>query len=176
MASQNPSDVPATEAAPQALPDRTQNPADNQAGESKNAAKKAAKLAKLQADKADKKASNKGEKGIGKPEAKKASKKKVDGAALIGIDVSKEEDFPGWYQQVLTKGDMLDYYDISGCFILKVSCRIDTNLKEPCVNIHLARLILHLGGDSGFPQQKDQEAGRQELLFPSLCFRGCSAA
>ncbi|KAJ5499049.1 Prolyl-tRNA synthetase class II [Penicillium expansum] len=104
---------------PQTLPDRTQTPADGEAGESKNAAKKAAKLAKLKADKADKKASNKGEKGIGKQEAKKASKKKVDGAALIGIDVLKEEDFSGWYQQVLTKGDLLDYYDVSGCFILK---------------------------------------------------------
>lgn len=120
MASQNPSDAPAFEgAAPQTLPDRTQTPADGEAGESKNAAKKAAKLAKLKADKADKKASNKGEKGIGKQEAKKASKKKVDGAALIGIDVLKEEDFSGWYQQVLTKGDLLDYYDVSGCFILK---------------------------------------------------------
>jgi prolyl-tRNA synthetase len=39
---------------------------------------------------------------------------------LIGIDVGKEEDFPDWYQQVLTKGDMLDYYDVSGCYILKV--------------------------------------------------------
>jgi prolyl-tRNA synthetase len=130
MASQTPTDVPATEAAPQVLPDRTQAPADNQPDVTKNAAKKAAKLAKLQAAKADKKAGNgpekakkaeKGEKGIGKQEAKKAPKKKVDGAALIGIDVSKEEDFPGWYQQVLTKGDMLDYYDVSGCFILKPS-------------------------------------------------------
>lgn len=117
MASQNPSEDPASgAAAPQTLPDRTQNPADNQAGESKNAAKKAAKIAKQAADKADKGAN----KGIAKQEAKKAPKKKVEGAALIGIDVSKEEDFPGWYQQVLTKGDMLDYYDVSGCFILKV--------------------------------------------------------
>ncbi|KAJ5894073.1 Prolyl-tRNA synthetase class II [Penicillium taxi] len=121
MASENTSDATATgAAAPQALPDRTQTPADNQ-GESKNAAKKAAKLAKLAADKAEKKAGNKaGNKSAGKQEPKpKAPKKKVDGAALIGIDVAKEEDFPTWYQQVLTKGDMLDYYDVSGCFILK---------------------------------------------------------
>ena len=65
------------------------------------------------------------EKPIGVNEAKKptskAAKKKIEGAALIGIDVAKEEDFSGWYQQVLTKGDMLDYYDVSGCYILKVS-------------------------------------------------------
>jgi prolyl-tRNA synthetase len=62
---------------------------------------------------------------IGKPEAKQPTgkagkKKKIEGAALIGIDVAKEDDFPGWYQQVLLKGDMLDYYDVSGCYILKV--------------------------------------------------------
>lgn len=116
MASQNPNDTAAQgDAASHALPDRTQDPADNQQGESKNAAKKAAKAAKLAADKAEK-ATNK---GIGKAEAKKAPKKKLEGAALIGIDVDKNEDFSGWYQQVLTKGDMLDYYDVSGCFIMK---------------------------------------------------------
>lgn len=50
--------------------------------------------------------------------AKKADAK-IEGAALIGIDVRKDGDFSEWYQQVLTKGDMLDYYDISGCYILK---------------------------------------------------------
>lgn len=56
-----------------------------------------------------------------KSAALKVTKKKIEGATLIGIDVSKEKDFPGWYQQVLTKGNMLDYYDVSGCFILKVN-------------------------------------------------------
>lgn len=54
----------------------------------------------------------------GKAGAGKANKK-IAGAALIGIDVAKEDDFSEWYQQVLLKGDMLDYYDISGCYILK---------------------------------------------------------
>lgn len=54
------------------------------------------------------------------PTQKAGKKKKIDGAALIGIDVAKEDDFSGWYQQVLLKGDMLDYYDVSGCYILKV--------------------------------------------------------
>ncbi|OKL64236.1 putative proline--tRNA ligase [Talaromyces atroroseus] len=114
MASQN------DESAAQTLPDRTQNPAEDKGEVSKNAAKKAAKAAKLAAGKAEK-----ANKGIGKTEAKqsssKSSKKKIDGAAQIGIDVAKEDDFPTWYQQVLTKGEMLDYYDVSGCFILKPS-------------------------------------------------------
>ena len=90
--------------------------------QSKNALKKAAKQQKLAEEKANKSATNT-TKEAGRAEAKKAvsktPKKKIDGAALIGIDVAKEDDFSGWYQQVLTKGDMLDYYDISGCYILK---------------------------------------------------------
>lgn len=57
-----------------------------------------------------------------KPATKaKASKDegKIEGAALIGITSDKETDFPGWYSQVLTKGEMLDYYDVSGCYIMR---------------------------------------------------------
>lgn len=90
---------------------------------SKNALKKAQKQERLAADKENKSATNT-TKEAGRAEAKKAvnkaPKRKIEGAALIGIDVAKEDDFSGWYQQVLTKGDMLDYYDISGCYILKV--------------------------------------------------------
>ncbi|KAJ5610973.1 ribose-phosphate pyrophosphokinase 1 [Penicillium lagena] len=120
MASQTTDASVPADAAPISLPVRSENSAEPQ-GESKNAAKKAAKAAKLAADKANK--AGKKEKGIGKDESKKATskpaKKKIENAALIGIDASKSEDFPSWYQQVLTKGDMLDYYDVSGCFILK---------------------------------------------------------
>jgi hypothetical protein len=92
-------------------------------------------------------------KGIGQSEAKKptskAAKKKIEGAALIGIDVAKEEDFPGWYQQVLIKGDMLDYYDVSGCFILKVPYI----LLPPTLVIHKYLLT--------FPSQLHTLSGRQ---------------
>lgn len=106
---------------------------------SKNALKKAQKQERLAADKANKSAVNT-TKEAGRAEAKKAMskapKKKIEGAALIGIDVSKEEDFAAWYQQVLSKGDMLDYYDISGCYILKVDLTKSANgerltLKQP---------------------------------------------
>ena len=46
-------------------------------------------------------------------------KKKIQGAALIGIDVAKEDDLGEWYQQVLSKGQMISYYDVSGCYILE---------------------------------------------------------
>ncbi|PWN43765.1 putative proline-tRNA ligase [Ceraceosorus guamensis] len=44
---------------------------------------------------------------------------KIADAELIGINVRKDGDFSEWYQQVLKKGDMLEYYDVSGCYILK---------------------------------------------------------
>ncbi|KAF4616755.1 hypothetical protein D9613_008462 [Agrocybe pediades] len=37
----------------------------------------------------------------------------------IAISAKKEEDFPTWYTDVLLKADMLDYYSVSGCYILK---------------------------------------------------------
>ncbi|KAI9886108.1 MAG: Serine/threonine kinase [Watsoniomyces obsoletus] len=86
---------------------------------SKSAAKKAAKMEKKNADKENKlaqAAKNEATKAPAKPVKKNA---KIEGAALIGVGVDKELDFAGWYQQVLTKGDMIDYYDVAGCYILK---------------------------------------------------------
>lgn len=107
----------ATELADRTVDTNTQEP-------SKNALKKAQKQERLAAEKADKLAA-KSEKEIGKAEAKKGATtkiaaKKLPGAAQIGIEIAKEDDFAAWYQQVLTKGEMLDYYDVSGCYILKV--------------------------------------------------------
>lgn len=119
--------APAAATEPTSLPERSANPAGDagapQPAEiSKNAAKKAAKKEKLAQGKAGK--ADKADKGIGhsgtKHAAVKPAKKKGDGPALIGIDVAKEDDFAAWYQQVLLKGEMLDYYDVSGCFVLKV--------------------------------------------------------
>ncbi|WFD31203.1 proline--tRNA ligase [Malassezia sp. CBS 17886] len=53
------------------------------------------------------------------PKRANAEAAKIPEAELIGITVRKDLDFPEWYQQVLRKGDMLDYYDVSGCYILK---------------------------------------------------------
>ncbi|KAL0090850.1 hypothetical protein F4703DRAFT_1390495 [Phycomyces blakesleeanus] len=60
-----------------------------------------------------------------KPAAKPAPKKKAeieasaDEVHQMGIEAKKEVDFPKWYQQVLTKSEMLEYYDVSGCYILR---------------------------------------------------------
>ncbi|KIJ38995.1 hypothetical protein M422DRAFT_60741 [Sphaerobolus stellatus SS14] len=44
---------------------------------------------------------------------------KIEGAVQIGILYKKEVDFPGWYTDVLLKSEMMDYYNVSGCYILK---------------------------------------------------------
>lgn len=44
---------------------------------------------------------------------------KEDGDTKLKIEHKKSENFSGWYSQVITKADMIDYYDISGCYILK---------------------------------------------------------
>jgi prolyl-tRNA synthetase len=47
--------------------------------------------------------------------------RQIEGAALIGIDTAKEADLGEWYQQVITKGQMISYYDVAGCYILEPS-------------------------------------------------------
>jgi len=41
------------------------------------------------------------------------------GKSLLGIDVSKTENFSEWYVQLVTKGELIEYYDIRGCYILR---------------------------------------------------------
>lgn len=36
-----------------------------------------------------------------------------------GMEVTKEEDFGTWFTQLVTKAEMIEFYDISGCYILR---------------------------------------------------------
>lgn len=49
----------------------------------------------------------------------KAAKAEGDGASLLGLTVKKEENFSEWYTQVIVRSEMIEYYDISGCYILR---------------------------------------------------------
>ena len=54
--------------------------------------------------------------------AKKEQKKKEKGEQKetgLGMSVSIDEDFGAWYSQVVVAGELIEYYDISGCFILR---------------------------------------------------------
>ncbi|KAH7882349.1 hypothetical protein F5I97DRAFT_1939408 [Phlebopus sp. FC_14] len=54
-----------------------------------------------------------------KPVVKEKEDAKIEGAVQIAIGVKKEVDFSAWYQNVLLKADMLEYYSVSGCYILR---------------------------------------------------------
>ena len=53
------------------------------------------------------------------PVKKEKEEAKIEGAPQIAIGVKKEVDFPTWYTNVLIKADMLEYYNVSGCYILR---------------------------------------------------------
>ncbi|KAL9891652.1 glutamyl-prolyl-tRNA synthetase [Glossina fuscipes fuscipes] len=37
----------------------------------------------------------------------------------LGLEATKEDSLPEWYSQVITKGELIEYYDVSGCYILR---------------------------------------------------------
>lgn len=37
----------------------------------------------------------------------------------LAIKFKKEVNFSKWYQEIIVKADLIDYYDISGCYILR---------------------------------------------------------
>ena len=37
----------------------------------------------------------------------------------LGLEARKEENLAEWYTQVITKAEMVEYYDVSGCYILR---------------------------------------------------------
>ncbi|XP_063831519.1 bifunctional glutamate/proline--tRNA ligase [Ostrinia nubilalis] len=51
--------------------------------------------------------------------AKEESSTGVKKITRLGLEASKDTDLPEWYSQVITKSEMIDYYDISGCYILR---------------------------------------------------------
>lgn len=37
----------------------------------------------------------------------------------LGIEFSKEDNLSEWYSEVITKSELIAYYDVSGCYILR---------------------------------------------------------
>lgn len=56
-----------------------------------------------------------------KKQPKKEEPKSDDGKkqTRLGLEVSKYENLSEWYSQVITKSDMIEYYNVSGCYILR---------------------------------------------------------
>lgn len=56
---------------------------------------------------------------MGKAAKAKAAPAAGDSASLLGLTVKKDENFSEWYTQVIVRAEMIEYYDISGCYILR---------------------------------------------------------
>ena len=59
---------------------------------------------------------NKSQKASAAPKTEDGGKKKE---TLLGLTATKEEDFALWYTETITRSEMIDYSDISGCYILR---------------------------------------------------------
>lgn len=77
----------------------------------------------IKKDSTDKKTEKKKE---AKPKDKKVEEKKVEETTSglkkqtrLGLEFKKDENLSDWYSQVITKAEMIEYYDVSGCYILR---------------------------------------------------------
>jgi prolyl-tRNA synthetase len=142
--------VPAVQ---QVIGNATNKPAEGASGApaetSKSALKKAEKQAKMAADKAAKAAKNALVVGQGK---------KTDD--IIGITVSKEEDFSAWYQEVVVKSEMIEYYqEIAGFFILRPRSMFIWNTIKKWFTAEIEELGVE---EASFPMFLSQRAIERE--------------
>ncbi|XP_060579607.1 LOW QUALITY PROTEIN: bifunctional glutamate/proline--tRNA ligase-like [Ruditapes philippinarum] len=79
-------------------------------------------------DKKDKKANKENKPEVKKEKAEKSQQKQSqadDGSrevkkqTRLGLEAKKEENLSDWYSQIITKAEMIEYYDVSGCYILR---------------------------------------------------------
>ena len=58
-----------------------------------------------------------------KPQQPKKEEKKPEGGAVkqtkLGMEAKKEDNLADWYSQIIVKSELLEYYDVSGCYILR---------------------------------------------------------
>lgn len=45
--------------------------------------------------------------------------KEIKKVTRLGLEAKKEENLSDWYSQVITKAELIEYYDVSGCYILR---------------------------------------------------------
>lgn len=52
--------------------------------------------------------------------SKKTDNMNTKKVTKLGLEVPKvSENLGEWYSQVLVKGEMIEYYDVSGCYVLR---------------------------------------------------------
>ncbi|XP_059171364.1 bifunctional glutamate/proline--tRNA ligase-like [Physella acuta] len=68
-----------------------------------------------------KKGKDKKQEGSGDAAAsqKEDGKREIKKVTRLGLEATKEDNLSEWYSQVITKSEMIEYYDVSGCYILR---------------------------------------------------------
>ncbi|KAH9496203.1 hypothetical protein Btru_010496 [Bulinus truncatus] len=84
---------------------------------------------------------------------KDESKREVKKQTRLGLEASKEENLSDWYSQVITKSELIEYYDVSGCYILRpwaysiwesIKEQFDTAIKKMGVeNCYFPMFVSH---------------------------------
>eukprot|EP00808_Paulinella_micropora_P023542 g54884.t1 len=64
-------------------------------------------------------ATNQGGQGKSKAAAVKPAGTEEESVQQLAIISKKNVDFPNWYKEIMTKSELIEYYDISGCYILR---------------------------------------------------------
>lgn len=129
-------------------------------GPSKSALKKAEKQAKMAADKAAKAA-----------KAALTTSKKTDD--IIGITTTKEDDFSSWYQEVVLKSEMIEYYqEIAGFFILRPRSMFIWNVIKKWFTEEIEKLDVEEASFPLFLSQKaiEREKAHVEGFAPELAW------
>ena len=113
----------------------------------------------------DKKEDKKKQDDKKKPEEKKEDEHQTK----LCIEFKKAQNFPKWYSQVIIKAELIEYYDVSGCYILrpwaysiweKIQAFFDRLIK--LVHNDVLMFLSYLIEWSG------------QCLLPTICFRESS--
>lgn len=122
--------------------------------QSKSALKKAEKAAQMAAKKAEK-------------AAKQASLPVVGGKKaddIIGITVKKSENFSQWYQEVVLKAELIEYYtEISGFFIMRPATMYIWNVIRKWFQEHIDELGVEETNFPMFLSQKSLEKEKEHV-------------
>jgi hypothetical protein len=59
---------------------------------------------------------------------------------LLGVGVKKEDDFSEWYTNTITRAEMIEYYDISGCYILRPWAYSIWETIQDFINVEIKKL------------------------------------
>ncbi|KAI4319920.1 hypothetical protein MLD38_033459 [Melastoma candidum] len=83
-------------------------------------------------------------------------KKEVKKETELGLSIKKDENFGDWYQEVVVNGEMIEYYDISGCYILRTWAMAIWEIMQEF-----------------FDAEIKKKTENKKLLFSSFCVSLC---